>query len=126
MSWGSGGSTRIRSPKSKSGNAFGPWRGASPRGLASRARGIFSRVTLTGLLGAVRALGVHRLDDEGLDLGRVQERRRLVLEHARPLVPALAVRLLLHQRLAQAHVDAALDLPDHQQRVDRPAHVVRD
>ena len=37
-----------------------------------------------------------------------------------------AVDLLFHQRLAQAHVDAALDLAADQRRVDRAADVVRD
>ena len=37
-----------------------------------------------------------------------------------------AVRHLLHQRLAEAHVDRALDLADDCCGIDRSAHVVRD
>src|SRR6266581_2354436 len=42
--------------------------------------------SLAGLLGAVWPFAVHRLDDERLNLGHVEEGRRLVLEHRGPLV----------------------------------------
>src|SRR5450759_459668 len=81
--------------------------------------------TLPRFLGAVRSLGIDGIDDEGLDLGHVHEGRRFVLEHRRPLVQALAERLLLHERLAQTHINAALHLALDQERVDGAAHVVR-
>src|SRR5438105_4054710 len=81
---------------------------------------------LPGFFGPIQTFGVVRLDDERLHLGGVEEGGRLVLEHRRPLVQALAKLLLLHQRLAQAHVDASLDLPLDQERVDGTADVMRD
>ena len=81
---------------------------------------------LSGLLRAVRPLGIDGLDDERLHLGHVEKCRRLVLQHRRPLVEALAKRLLFHERLAKTHVDAALDLPFDQQRIDRAADVMGD
>src|SRR6266851_3955481 len=55
---------------------------------------------LSSLLGAVWTFGVVGLDDERLDVWHVEERRRLVLEHRRPLVQALAKGLFFHERLA--------------------------
>ena len=89
-------------------------------------RGNGKQRSLTRLLRAVRTLGVDGLDDEGLDLGHVEKGGRLVFEHRRPLVQALAKRLLFHQRLAEAHVDAPFDLPFDQERVDGAAHVMGD
>ena len=61
-----------------------------------------------------------------MDLRRLERGRALVLEQRRDLVHALAEHLLLHQDLAEAHVDRALDLPFDEQRVQRAADVVRD
>src|SRR6266567_3193312 len=93
-----------------------------------RAHGGYHREqrSLSGLLRAIRSLGVDGLDDEGLHLGHVEEGRRLVLEHRRPLVKPFAKRLLLHERLSQAHVHAAFDLALDEQRVDGAADVVRE
>ena len=75
----------------------------------------FRQRALARLLRSVRPLRVDGLDDERLDLGHVEERRRLVLQHRRPLVQAFAKYLLLHQRLSESHVHAALDLPFDEQ-----------
>ena len=82
--------------------------------------------SLARLLRSVRSLRVVRLHDERLDLGHVEERRRLVLQHRRPFVQALAEDLLFHQGLAESHVHAALDLALDQERIDRAPDVVRD
>src|SRR5580765_4059439 len=42
--------------------------------------------SLARLLSAIWTFGIHGLDDERLDLGHVEEGRRLVLQHRRPLV----------------------------------------
>src|SRR5258708_27049274 len=81
---------------------------------------------LTRLFGAVGTFRVHGLDDERLDLWRVEERGRLVLEHRRPLVQALAKCLFFHQGFAQAHVDAPFDLALNQKGIDRAPDVVSD
>src|SRR5437879_2700302 len=62
---------------------------------------------LTRLLRSVWPFRVVGFDDEGLHVGHVEESRRLVLEHRRPLVEPFAERLLLHERLAQSHVHPA-------------------
>src|SRR5690242_13388827 len=81
---------------------------------------------LPRLLRPKRTLAIDRLDDVGLDVRHVEERWRLVLEHRRPFVQTLPKDLLLHQRLAEAHVNAAFDLALDEQRVDGAANVVRD
>src|SRR5215472_14316842 len=82
--------------------------------------------SLSRLLRPVGTFLVDRLDEERHDLRHVEEGGRLVLQHRGPFVQALAKDLLLHQRLAQPHVDAALDLTLEQERVDRPPDVVGD
>ena len=70
----------------------------------------------------------------GLDLGHVERPRALVLEQRRKLVHVGArqlrrqatIGLLLHERLAEPHVDRAFDLAARQDRVDRAPDVVRD
>src|SRR5438034_3602566 len=81
---------------------------------------------LSGFLRPVWPFGIVGLDDERLHLRHVEEGGGLVLEHRRPLVQAFAKLLLLHQRLAQAHVHAALDLALDEQRVDGSSDVVCD
>src|SRR5207244_1541480 len=85
----------------------------------------------TDFLGAERALRIERLDEKGMHLGRLERRRALVLEHrgdamhAQYARPALAAELLLlHQRLAESHVDAALDLSFDQHWIQRATDVV--
>ena len=79
---------------------------------------------LADALGAVRALRLGLLDEDDLDLrhaGRrdeVQRLERLVTRHA------VLDDELLGERLAEAHVHAALDLALGERRVDRPADVV--
>jgi hypothetical protein len=90
--------------------------------------------TLSDFLRAERPLRIRMLDEVGEDLGHVQARRALVLEHRRKLVDERArqprreapERLLLHQRFAESHVDAAFDLPARERGIDRAADVVRD
>src|SRR5437867_5177611 len=82
--------------------------------------------SLPDLLGAERALGIVGLHQDRVDLVRLERGRALVLEHRGLLVQALPEDLLLHQRLADAHVDRALDLALRQKRVQRPPHVVGD
>ena len=81
---------------------------------------------LARFLGAERALRVVGLDEDRVDLGRLERGRTLVVEHRRLLVQILPEDLLLHQGLADAHVHRALDLPLDQQRVQRAADVVTD
>ena len=99
---------------------------ASNTALATRRHDRQQR-PLPDFLGAERPVGIGILDQVGEDLRHVEAGRALVLEHRRELVHERvreprrqpAERLLLHQRLAEAHVDAALDLPAHQRRVER-------
>jgi hypothetical protein len=88
---------------------------------------------LTRLLGAVRALGIDALDDQALQLRRVECGRDAVVEQARPVVQARAVTdrgrleaVALEQRLAEAHVGAALHLPLDRDRRERAPAIVRD
>src|SRR5258708_21173378 len=57
-------------------------------------RGNWQERTLSPFFGAVRALRVDRLDDEGLDLRHVEGGGELGLEHRPPLVEDLPKRLL--------------------------------
>src|SRR5579862_4456920 len=66
--------------------------------------------TFAGFFGAVGALGIVCLDQNYLDLGRLQEGRNLVIQQRGLLVQAATEDLLLAQALGQAHVDAAFDL----------------
>ena len=89
---------------------------------------------LTDFLGAEWAARIGVLDQLGEDLRHVERRRALVFEHRRKLVderPGKTGRqpaelLLLHQRLAERHVDTAFDLAADERRVQRAADVVRD
>ncbi len=56
----------------------------------------------------------------------LEQRRRLVHQRAGEPLGQPPEGLLLHHRLAEAHVDRALDLAHHQDRVDRAADVVGD
>ena len=86
---------------------------------------------LAGLLGAVGSLRVDRLDDQRFDFRRVQAGRDAVVEERGRIVEAGAPLLrgledvLLHERLAEAHVDRALHLALHQHRVQGAPAVVR-
>jgi len=82
--------------------------------------------SLAGFLGAEGALGIVGLDQDGVDLGRLERGRALVFEQRRDLVHALSEYLLLHQHLAEPHVHGALDLSFHEERIERAADVVGD
>ena len=81
---------------------------------------------LAGLLRAVRAVRVVALYDDRRDVRRVERRRDPVVEEVRRAQEAAVVDgVRLHLRLGRAHVDAALDLPLDERRVQRLAAVVR-
>src|SRR4029077_10704859 len=85
--------------------------------------------TLTHFLRAERTVRVRILDQVRDDVAHLERGGTLVFEQAGDFVHHLqvfAIRHLLHQRLAQAHVHRALDLTHHRGGVDRAAHIVRD
>ena len=83
---------------------------------AERTRGI-------GILDQVRGARWHLVERRALVL---QDRRHLVDQRVGAALGQATEDLLLHHRLAQAHVDTALDLAHGQHRVDAAADVVRD
>ena len=81
------------------------------------------------LLGSERTVGVGVGHEIGLDLAHLKRGRALVLEHARELVhdaSVSAVRHFLHERLAQPHVHASLDLAHYRGGIDALTYVVCD
>src|SRR5919204_25157 len=81
---------------------------------------------LSRLLGTKRTLGIIGLDQVRMHLGGLERGRTLVLEHRGKLVQPEPEGLLLHQSLAQGHVDATFHLAFYQYRVDGAADVMRD
>src|SRR4051812_13801398 len=90
--------------------------------------------SLPHLLCAVWTVRIRILDQGDFDLGHVERRQALVVEHggramherAGKLLRQAAEGLLLHQRLAKAHVDAADYLAARKRGIERAADVVRD
>src|SRR5262249_55414426 len=64
-------------------------------------------------------------DQDRLYLWCVQRRRQFVIQQRGNLVAPLTEYLLLHHRLAVAHVAAAFDLSSDEQRIDRASHIMR-
>ena len=62
--------------------------------------------------------------ERGHDVGHVEERRQQVVGEAGVADPAVDLDDLLHHGQPQALGDAALDLAEHRQRVERPADVL--
>ena len=80
---------------------------------------------LAGALGPERRQRVRLLDQRRQHVGHVEERRQQVVREAGVADDTVDLHDLLHHRQAEALRDAALDLPDHGQRVERPADVLR-
>src|SRR6266851_4156445 len=89
---------------------------------------------LTDFLRAKRAAGIRFLDQFSDHFGHVergwtlvfQDRGELVHQCMRKFFRKAPELLLFHQRFAEPHVDAALDLAAHKRRIERAADVVRD
>ncbi len=65
------------------------------------------------------------LDQRGDDVGHVEERRQQVVGEVAVADHPVDLDDLLHHRQPEALGDAALDLAEHRQRVQRPADVLR-
>src|SRR6185503_4242796 len=85
--------------------------------------------SLTHFLRAVWTIRIGILDQVSLDVAHLHRRWAFVLEHRRKLVydvAILAVHHLLHQDLAQRHVNTAFDLAHHEHWIDRATNVMCD
>src|SRR6185437_3367809 len=84
--------------------------------------------TLPNLFRAEWSVWIGIFYQVSLDVAHFHRGGTLVFEHRRKLVHGVAIRAirhLLHQDLAETHVDAAFYLSHHQGRIDRLTNVVR-
>src|SRR5215470_7880992 len=76
---------------------------------------------------AVGSFGIVGFDENSFDLRRLEGRRAFVLQDRRNFVqPAFAKNLLLHQRFAEGHINAALGLTFNKQWIEGAAAIVGD